>query len=151
MRRMNRPDLVTFLRDARFGVVASTQADGRPQAAVVGVAVTDRLEIVFDTLASTRKVRNLRRDPRVAVVVTRGEATAQIEGRADEPTGADGERLRAAYLAAWPDGRERLAWAGITHVRVIPTWVRFTDFATGGEALEWEGDALAAWLGDPLS
>jgi hypothetical protein len=29
---------------------------------------------------------------------------------------------------AYPDGRERLAWPGITHFRVRPTWVRCSDF-----------------------
>jgi hypothetical protein len=36
-----------------------------PQAAVVGFAVSEHLEIVFDTLDTTRKLRNLRVDPRI--------------------------------------------------------------------------------------
>jgi len=34
-----------------------------------GVGVTDQFEIVFDTLASTRKAQNLRRNPRIALVI----------------------------------------------------------------------------------
>jgi hypothetical protein len=36
-------------------------AGGAPQAAVVGIVVSDALELFFDTLGSTRKMANLRR------------------------------------------------------------------------------------------
>jgi PPOX class probable F420-dependent enzyme len=126
---VTRDELVRFLRRYKLAVESSLGPDGAPQSAVVGVAISDALEIVFDTVESTRKYRNLRADPRVALVVGWDhEMTAQIEGVADFPTGAELERLRDVYFAAYPDGRDRLAWAGITHVRVRPTWVRFSDF-----------------------
>jgi pimeloyl-ACP methyl ester carboxylesterase len=53
-------DLLAFLRAQRFAVQASRGAGEPVQAAVVGIAVTDALEIGFDPLATTRKVRNLR-------------------------------------------------------------------------------------------
>jgi hypothetical protein len=93
--------------------------------------VSGRLEIVFDTLDRTRKIQNLRRDPRIALVVGwEEEKTAQIEGIADEPTGAELDRLTQVYFDAYPDGVGRQAWSGITYVRVRPTWVRFCDFLT---------------------
>ena len=126
---MTRAELVAFLRRHRLAVEATVAANGAPQAAVVGFAVSDGLEIVFDTLDATRKYRNLQADPRIALVVGwEQEITAQIEGLADTPTGAELERIRACYFQAHPDGRERLAWPGLTHVRVRPTWVRFSDF-----------------------
>jgi PPOX class probable F420-dependent enzyme len=122
-------DLITFLRRHRWGVVATVAADGAPQAAVVGIAVTDRLELVFDTVDESRKVRNLRRDARVAVVVGWDEEqTVQLDGVADEPTGEDLAVCQATYFAAFPDGQERRSWPGITYVRVRPTWIRYSDF-----------------------
>ena len=110
---------------------------GAPQAAVVGYGVSDGLEIMFDTLDTTRKVRNLRRDPRVALVIGWDEQqTVQIEGAADEPKGAELERLKEVYFAAYPDGPERESWSGITYVRVRPTWVRYSDFRPGGRVIE---------------
>ena len=44
------------------------------------------------------------------------------------PSGAELERIRECYFVAYPDGRDRLAWQGIQHVRVRPDWVRFSDF-----------------------
>jgi PPOX class probable F420-dependent enzyme len=127
---MERDELVRLLRDHRLAVVSSIADDGAPQSAIVGHAVTDRLEIVFDTLATTRKAHNLRRDPRVAVVIGGWdrETTAQIEGVADFPTGGELDRVRACYFEAYPDGRARMAWPGITYVRVTPRWARWSDF-----------------------
>src|SRR5690349_15112171 len=63
--RMTRAELVVFLRRYRLAVQASIAAGGAPQAAVVGFGVSDACEIVFDTLTTTRKYRNLIADPRI--------------------------------------------------------------------------------------
>ena len=125
---MTRDELIRFLRRHGVAVQATVATDGAPQAAVVGVAISDALEIVFDTLETTRKCVNLRADPRIALVIGRDEITAQIEGVAGFPTGQELDRIRACYFDTYPDGRDRLAWPGITHVRVRPTWARYSDF-----------------------
>src|SRR5215467_1364485 len=118
-------DLLAFLRTQRLAVQASISAAGMPQAAVVGIAVSDRFEIVFDTLATTRKAVNLRQNPKAALVVgglTAGdERTAQIEGIADEPAGEELERLKQVYYGVFPDGLSRLTSTGLIYVRVRPT------------------------------
>lgn len=130
--------LVTFLRCHRLCVQATVSQAGSPQAAVVGFGVSDDLEIVFDTLGTSRKAKNLRRDPRMALVIGWDqEQTVQIDGVADEPTGAELERLQQVYFAAYPDGPERLSWEGITYVRVQPVWVRYSDFRPGGRVVEF--------------
>jgi len=139
---MDRPGLLTFLRNHRLCVEASLAELSGSQAAVVGYAVSDRLELIFDTLSSTRKAQNLRRDPRVAIVVWDGEQTLQLEGLADEPTGEELHRLKQVYLAAFPDGVERESWPGITYVRVRPRWARFSDFGAGGSVEEFDEAAL---------
>jgi hypothetical protein len=127
-----RAELLDFMRKAPYWVEATASADGAPQAAVVGVAVTDAFELFFDTLGSSRKCKNLRRDPRVAFVMWSGEATVQLEGVGDEPKGDELARLKALYFAAFPDGPSREAWAEITYVRVRARWLRFSDFAAAG-------------------
>ena len=62
---MTREVLLEFMRSEKYAVQASVSAGGVPQAAVVGIAVTDDLEIVFDTLASSRKAPNLRANPAI--------------------------------------------------------------------------------------
>lgn len=150
---MTRAELLAFLRRHRVCVQSSVSASLAPQAAVVGFAVSDQLEIVFDTLGTSRKVTNLRRDPHIALVVGWDEEqTAQIEGLADEPRGEELARLKAAYFQVYPDGRERQAWKEITYVRVRPTWVRYSDFRDvsvrgaiqpGGNIVEFREEELS--------
>jgi hypothetical protein len=65
---MDRAELLGFLRRHRLAVQASVSSTGAPQAAVVGFGVSDELELVFDTLDTTRKVGNLRHNPRTTWV-----------------------------------------------------------------------------------
>jgi hypothetical protein len=140
---MDRQGLLAFLRKHRLCVQASVAAEGGPQAAVVGFAVSDRLELIFDTLATTRKAENLRRDPRIALVVGwDAEQTLQLEGLVDEPAGEDLSRLKQLYLTVFPDGVERQGWTGITYLRVRPRWARFSDFSAGGTIVELDEQAL---------
>ena len=123
---MTKQDLFEFISKRRLAVLSSMAADGTPQSALVGIAVTSALEIVFDTVRTSRKYTNLTLKPAASFVIGwEGEATVQYEGVAKEPVGANLERYREIYFQTWPDGRERLNWAGIVHLVVHPTWIRY--------------------------
>lgn len=129
MSKLTKAELYAFIARRRYGVVATVQSDGATESALVGIAVSPELEIYFDTLGTTRKAVNLRRDPRVSFVIGwDNEQSVQLEGIADEPKGADLAALKRVYYAAWPDGPARESWPGITWVRVKPRWIRFSDF-----------------------
>ena len=126
---MDRAALHAFMARQRLGVVSSIGPDGRPQAALVGVAVTPELEIVFDTVDSSRKYANLMARPACAFVLGwSSEQTVQLEGEAEELRGAELERYRRLYFDAWPDGRARLGWPGIVYFVVRPRWIRYSDY-----------------------
>ncbi|MDF3283735.1 pyridoxamine 5'-phosphate oxidase family protein [Gordonia sp. N1V] len=130
---MTPTEFIAFIRSHPLGVVATVSPDGAPEAALVGIAVTDSAEIVFDTSRSSRKFANLAADSRVALVVgTTEEITVQCEGRADIPHGEAAQRCRDAYFAQYPDGRQRAADPDIVHVRVRPQWVRCADYRPDG-------------------
>jgi hypothetical protein len=57
--------------------------------------------------------------------------TVQCEGIADIPTGADRDRCLQAYFAQYPDGVERVDDSEIVHVRVRPSWLRYSDYRPG--------------------
>jgi hypothetical protein len=144
---MTRSELLEFMRGDRLAVQASVSPSGGPQAAVVGIAVTDDFEIVFDTLETTRKSQNLRGNPRIALVLggisTGTERTVQYEGVADQPAGAELAVLKQIYFRVFPDGRERESWPGLVYVRVRPTWIRYSDFGRESlEILEWSAEQL---------
>ena len=62
--RVNREELHQFVHDfiatRKYGVISSVGPRGEPQSALVGIAVSDELEIVFDTVTTSRKYPNLR-------------------------------------------------------------------------------------------
>jgi general stress protein 26 len=127
-------ELLAYVRLHRLAVIATVAEDGAPQAALVGIASTGGLELVFDTLSTTRKHRNLLRDPRIAVTFSGpGEKTAQIEGVALPVSRADvaDAAFLDAYYAVWPDGRERASWPNLVYWRVAPRWARYSDYDRG--------------------
>lgn len=155
---ITRAELVRFLREVPLLAVASISPDGAPQAALLGVAVGDDLEIVFDTLDTTRKFRNLRRDPRIALVFGKAggyamgkhdERTLQYEGVAEIPAGQELKRAQALYFGTFPEGRGRLAWPHITYVRARPDWIRYSDYNRNPpDIVELGGESLRRWVAE---
>ena len=129
---ITRAALLAFLRSHRYAVQSSTHPSGAPQSAVVGIAVSDDFEIVFDTIDSSRKAHNLRQRAEIAFVLggvaPDDERTVQYEGVADEPHGAERARLTELYLAVFPDGRDRQKRPGLIYVRATPTWLRYSNY-----------------------
>ena len=144
---LTRAALLTFLRSRRYAVESSLHPDGAPQSAIVGIAVSDDFEIVFDTLRTARKGQNLRRRPDIAFVIGSlegaDERTVQFEGSADEPEGTERTRLTELYFRVFPDGRERQQWPGLTYIRATPRWLRYSDYSVNPPVmLEWDAAAL---------
>lgn len=116
---ITRAELLDFLRGHSLAVQASMMPSWPcfPQAAVVGIAVSERFEIVFDTLESTRKVRNLRTSGRIAFVIgglaEGDERTVPYEGFVEEPRGEALERAQRLYFQRLPKGRARQHSPGI--------------------------------------
>ncbi len=142
-----RAALLAFLRSRRYAVQSSIHPGGAPQSAVVGIAVSDDFEIVFDTLGTSRKAVNLRQRAEIAFVIGSlegtDERTVQVEGRADEPQGAERARLIELYLAVFPDGRVRQQWPGLTYLRATPRWLRYSDYTRDPPLIaEWDAAAL---------
>jgi pyridoxine/pyridoxamine 5'-phosphate oxidase len=128
---MTDADLYSFLVKCKLGVLGTIGPSGAPQAALMGIAVTEKLEIVFDTVKSSRKYPNLIARPSCSFVVggwSAGEQTVQYEGEAEELKSPDLERYQKTYFKAYPDGPARMSWPGIVYFVVRPTWIRYSDF-----------------------
>jgi hypothetical protein len=126
---MTLADIFKFISKEKLGVLSSISAGGTVQSALVGIAATPELEIVFDTLNTTRKFHNLTSNPRCSLVIGWSkETTVQFEGAACLPTGPELDRYRQIYFTIWPDGPSRLNWPGLVHFLVTPIWIRYSDF-----------------------
>jgi hypothetical protein len=126
---MTDADLYGFLLQCKLGVLGTTGEDNRPQSALVGIAVTSNLEIIFDTVKSSRKYPNLIARPACSLVIGwTGEQTVQYEGEANELHGRELQQYQQIYFDAWPECRAHLSWPGITYFIVRPRWIRYSDF-----------------------
>jgi general stress protein 26 len=146
---MTRQELLAFMRSERYAVQATVSRDYAAQAAVIGIAVADDVEIVFDTLSDSRKAANIRGNSSIALAIGRttheAQRTVQYEGVADTPAGDELRRVQEIYFSVFPDGRERLHWQGLIHVRVKPLWIRYSDYgAQPPLVMEFDAEALRA-------
>jgi hypothetical protein len=127
---MDQIALHSFMMGHRFGVVSSISQAGTPQSALVGIAITPKLEIIFDTVKSSRKYPNLVARPNCSFVVGwDGEQTVQFEGYATEPNASSLETYQEVYFAAWPECKAHLNWPDIAYFVVRPRWIRYSDYA----------------------
>ena len=131
MRRMTDEEIWDFLTaGSRTAVFASIRADGRPHAVPTWYAVDGR-ELAFTTWHETIKAANLRRDPRITMVVQDPEPPydyVSIEGDAELIDDLDQCRRIATQLGAKYMGEdraeafgERNGVAGELVVRIRPT------------------------------
>jgi pyridoxine/pyridoxamine 5'-phosphate oxidase len=127
---MKLEEVFEIVRRKRLAVVSSVHDSGAPESALVGFALTQGNEIVFDTLGSSRKAVNFVRRPAAALVVGwDDDISIQIEGDARRPQGDDLANAKAAYFREWPDGRARENWPDIAYIVVKPRWVRYACYA----------------------
>jgi nitroimidazol reductase NimA-like FMN-containing flavoprotein (pyridoxamine 5'-phosphate oxidase superfamily) len=134
---MDRIELLAYLLSQRLGVLGTLSPTFQPQGALVGYAVTPDLEILFDTVRTSRKYRNMMANPHVSFTVGNtaidasgraDERTAQYEGMAEELTGERLTQLRPVYFATWPDCVEHQHWKDITWFVIQPRWIRYSDY-----------------------
>jgi general stress protein 26 len=127
---MTQEFLYNFIKHHKLAVVSTLSKESKPEAALVGFAISENLEIVFDTVKTSRKYKNLLRNPAVAVVIGwDNETTVQYEGVAEELTGPEADHYKEIYFEVYPDGRERAkTWPHIVHFKITPKWIRYSNF-----------------------
>ena len=123
---MTRAEFVEFVRAAKLGVVATVDAEGHPEAALIDLAVTDHGEVLFDSMAAARKVINIGGNQRVALVVGWADkVSVQAEGDAEVVSGAEREKYGRIHQAQVPTSRAFRD--DFTLVKMVPTWLRYFD------------------------
>jgi len=127
---MDKAKIYEFLKQHKLAVLSSVSPSGKPQSAVVGIAVSENLRIIFDTLDRSRKYANIVQNPNVSLVIGwDNETTVQYEGIAELLAGPTADHYREIYYEVYPDGRDRAAnWAGLVHFKVSPKWIRYSNF-----------------------
>jgi general stress protein 26 len=122
--------LYNFIKQHTLAVISTLSKENKPEAALIGFAISRDLEIVFDTVKTSRKYKNLLQNPFAAVVIGwDNETTVQYQGVAAELSGEDADYYKEIYFEVYKDGRERAAtWPHIVHFKITPTWIRYSNF-----------------------
>jgi PPOX class probable F420-dependent enzyme len=142
--RMSEAEVAEFLAGPHTLQVASINADGTPHLAAMFYAVVNG-EVGFWTYGKSQKIVNLRRDPRISVMVETGKAYEElrgvtITGRArlvDDRDGvtAFGELLYPRYFGELNDA----ARAGVA----ITGQKRVVVFVEPVKVVSWDHSKLA--------
>ena len=120
------PAVRAFLDRPNYATLCTLNPDGSPQASMMWVG-RDGDDLLFSTVAGRRKERNMRRDPRVSVVVAdRADPEVYVEVRGTATITEEGGRELDDVLSWKYDGKAAGADApGAVRVvvRVTPTKV----------------------------
>lgn len=125
----NKDLILDFARSHPLCVI-STSVNDILESALVDFVITDNLEIIFNTYVSSRKYRNLSRNPKVSIVIGFGDLlkTLQYEGFAAEQEGHDEGRITGEYGES-PGFFRKWKIKDMRYFKVTPTWIRLSDFS----------------------
>jgi PPOX class probable F420-dependent enzyme len=137
---VDRAGLLEFLRPRHHAILMTTRKDGRPQSSPNTCGVDAEGRIVISTYPERAKAANVRRDPRVSVLVLSddfGGAWVQVDGTAEvldlpaalEPL-VDYFRVISGEHPNWDEYREAMRKQGKSLIRI--TIDRWGPIATGG-------------------
>ena len=94
-----------YIKRNKLAVVATVSSDSQSESALVGIAVTTDLKIIFDTSSKSRKYKNIVENQSVSLVIGwENETTIQYEGK------------------------DREKWNDISYICIEPKWIRYSDF-----------------------
>jgi PPOX class probable F420-dependent enzyme len=131
-RRVDRAELEAFVAPRHRGVLLTTRADGRPQSSLVTMGLSGG-EILISSYPERAKVHNVRRDPRVSVVVMSDEFNGewvQVDGTGRVVDLPDAVEELVEYFRCisgehsdWDEYREAMVRQGKCLIRVaIDEW-----------------------------
>ena len=138
--RVERAELLDFLRPRHHAILLTTRRDGRPQASPNTCGVDAEGRIVIATYPERAKVVNIRRNPQVSVCVLSQEWNGpwvQVDGTAEvldlpaalEPL-VDYFRVISGEHPDWDEYRQAMTAQGKSLIRVtVDAW---GPIATGG-------------------
>lgn len=140
--RVDRDQLLEFVRPRHRHTLVTTKRDGRPQLSPVTGGVDDQGRIVVSTYPDRAKARNARRDPRVSVLVHSDDwdgPWVQVDGTAEvlDMPSAEAEEGLVEYFRCisgehpdWAEYRAAMRRQGKSLIRVtVESW---GPVATGG-------------------
>lgn len=119
-----------LFKNHKFGVISTVDEEGgKPESALVGFAEKDTFEIIFGTLNTSRKYKNLQKNPRISFVVGWDAQTGsvQYEGVVKEISGEEQAEAARILLEKNPFAKKFAEKPEQRWFLVTPKWIRFVD------------------------
>ncbi|MET8674487.1 PPOX class F420-dependent oxidoreductase [Streptomyces albidoflavus] len=138
--RVDRAELLDFVRPRHRALLLTARADGSPQASPLTCGVDGEGRIVVSTYPERAKTRNAQRNPKVSVVVLSDEWNGpwvQIDGTAEVIDAPESVEPLVEYFRVisgehpdWDEYRAAMLKQGKSLIRITPE--RWGPVATGG-------------------
>jgi PPOX class probable F420-dependent enzyme len=138
--RVDRQELLEFLRPRHRGILVTAKARGGPQMSPVSCGVDESGRIVISTYPERAKVRNARRDPSVSLCVLSEDFNGpwvQVDGHAEVLDMPESLEPLVEYFRSisgehpdWDEYREAMRRQGKSLIRI--TVEEWGPIATGG-------------------
>jgi general stress protein 26 len=126
----NKTKILNFIKAQKICVLSTLSPDGKPESAVIEFGETDNLEIIFDTVETYRKYKNLSNNSNVAVVIGWDkDITVQYEGKAIELVGDDAKEYKELFWKKNPKAQKWENYPGIKFFKIIPKWIKYSDLS----------------------
>jgi pyridoxine/pyridoxamine 5'-phosphate oxidase len=123
--------VLNLLKKEPHAVIATVDESGNPESALIGFGQTDELLLIIGTSNLSRKYKNIKNNPHVAVVIGgwKDHITLQYEGKAVELSGEEKEALSEIYLMKVPESRKYKLLPDQCYFKIIPKWIRCTGYS----------------------
>ncbi len=122
--------IMEFMGENILTVISTIDMDGnKPESAVIAFAQTENFELIFGTLAISRKYKNLQKNPNVSFVIgwNAETGTVQYEGTAKELSDEESPAYAQILANKNPRAGRYITKKSPRLFLVKPTWIRILD------------------------
>ena len=128
---MTKEQIFDFIKQHHIAVISTVNSSALPEASVVGFGIDQNFEIYVATYDSSRKFANIKKNPRVAMVIgwEHGK-TVQIEGEAEHIT--DSEKINEismGVLEKMPTIAKYVKPERVVFLKITPKWLKYSDIS----------------------
>jgi len=115
-----------LMSQSKLAVLSTVTPENTSESAVIQISARENLELIFDTLPTFRKYKNLRNNQNVSVVIGWEPTTVQFEGIAVELSDEELEEYKQVHFTKFPEA-VKFEKMGIKFFKIIPKQIRYTD------------------------
>lgn len=128
-KQTHKKTILDLLKQQTHMVLATTNKQENPQAALVGFGEAEDLSLIFGTDKTTRKYQNIQHNPHVACVIGYDEKiSVQYEGTVSLFEEEELKKYKQYYFTKTPSSKKYETYENQIYLKITPTWIRYTNY-----------------------